>query len=148
MNVRIPRPSSVLEETFALQVRVVGLPEPMREFVFDPARKWRADFAFPRAKLLIELEGGVHSGGRHTRAAGFIADAEKYNAAAMLGYHVLRYTMRAIRDGSAIAQVEAFLAARAQRADLFSAIAETLDTNTAIVSSNDGAPAVAPFTPA
>ncbi len=62
------------------------------EFKFHPTRKWRADFAIPSAKLLIEVDGGAWSGGRHTRGSGFIADQEKTNAAACLGYRVLRYT--------------------------------------------------------
>ncbi len=66
------------------------------EFNFHPTRKWRADFAIPSAKLLIEVDGGAWSGGRHTRGAGFIADQEKTNAAACLGYRVLRYTPKRI----------------------------------------------------
>ncbi len=61
------------------------------EFKFHPDRRWRADFAIPSEKLLIEIDGGVWSGGRHTRGAGFIGDCEKLNAAAVLGYRVLRY---------------------------------------------------------
>ena len=61
------------------------------EFKFHPSRKWRADFAIPSKRLLIEIEGGAWSGGRHTRGAGFVGDMEKYNAAAVLGYRVLRY---------------------------------------------------------
>lgn len=61
------------------------------EFRFHPDRKWRADFAIPSAKILIEIDGGVWSGGRHTRGAGFVGDMEKLNAAAVLGYRVLRF---------------------------------------------------------
>lgn len=66
-------------------------PDACAEFRFHPTRKWRADFAIPSAKLLIEIDGGAWSGGRHTRGAGFIADQSKLNAAACLGYRVLRY---------------------------------------------------------
>lgn len=61
------------------------------EYRFHPDRKWRADFAIPSAKILIEIDGGVWSGGRHTRGAGFLGDMEKLNAAACLGYRVLRF---------------------------------------------------------
>jgi very-short-patch-repair endonuclease len=67
-------------------------PDAVAEFKFHPSRKWRADFAMPGAKILIEIDGGVWSGGRHTRGSGFIGDMEKLNAAACLGYRVLRYT--------------------------------------------------------
>jgi very-short-patch-repair endonuclease len=42
------------------------------------------------AKVLIELEGGLYGNGRHNRAGGYLADIEKYNAASMLGFVVLR----------------------------------------------------------
>ena len=67
-------------------------PDAVAEFRFHPTRKWSADFAIPSERLLIEVEGGIFSGGRHTRGAGFMGDMEKYNAAAMLGYRVLRYS--------------------------------------------------------
>lgn len=65
-------------------------PELVREYKFSAARRWRADYCHEGSKTLIELEGGIYSGGRHSRAAGYLADCEKYNAAAMLGYTVLR----------------------------------------------------------
>lgn len=55
------------------------------------ARRWRFDFADPVHRIGIECEGGAWSRGRHTRGSGFIADAEKYNAATVLGWKVLRY---------------------------------------------------------
>lgn len=61
------------------------------EYRFHPSRMWRADFAIPSAKILIEIDGGVWSGGRHTRGSGFVGDMEKLNAAAVLGYRVLRF---------------------------------------------------------
>jgi hypothetical protein len=42
--------------------------------------------------VALEVEGGAWSGGRHTRGAGFLGDMEKYNAAAILGWCVLRCT--------------------------------------------------------
>ena len=61
------------------------------EFKFHPERKWKADFAIPSRMLLIEIDGGAFSAGRHTRGMGFINDMEKLNAAACLGYRVLRF---------------------------------------------------------
>jgi hypothetical protein len=42
------------------------------------------------SKTAIEIEGGVWSGGRHTRGGGYIKDAEKYNEAAFAGWAVIR----------------------------------------------------------
>lgn len=95
---------SRLEETLAWQMRAVGL-APESEYRFHPGRRWRADFAFPAARLLIEVEGGVWTGGRHTRGAGFTADCTKYNAAALLGYRTLRFTADMIDDGSALGAI-------------------------------------------
>lgn len=59
---------------------------------FGKPRKWRFDYAIPEHKIAIEIEGGHWSGGRHNTGAGFVKDMEKYNAAAMLGWRVIRCT--------------------------------------------------------
>ncbi len=69
-----------------------GVPQPEREYRFDPTRRWKADFAFTNAKVLVELEGGVFSNGRHTRGKGYEADLEKYNAATSQGWCVFRFS--------------------------------------------------------
>jgi very-short-patch-repair endonuclease len=69
-----------------------GLPEPLTEVVFHPTRKWRFDYAWPAFKVALEVEGGVWTGGRHTRGSGFLKDVEKYNAAACLGWRIIRVT--------------------------------------------------------
>ena len=42
--------------------------------------------------VALEVEGGIWTGGRHTRAAGFSGDMEKYNAMACRGILLLRTT--------------------------------------------------------
>lgn len=69
----------------------LGLPEPCGEHRFHPARKWRFDWAWPDRLVAMEIDGGVWIGGRHNHPAGFIRDMEKLNAAAELGWRVLRY---------------------------------------------------------
>lgn len=64
----------------------------LREHKFHPERRWRFDFAAPCAMVALEIEGGVWSGGRHTRGKGFIGDCHKYNGAVARGWKVLRVT--------------------------------------------------------
>jgi len=61
------------------------------EYRFNPHRRWRFDFADPKNRIAVEIEGGVWSLGRHVRGVGYIADCEKYNAAVLDGWRVLRY---------------------------------------------------------
>lgn len=98
---------SPLERLLAHQIEEARLPAPVREHRFHPRRKWRFDFAWPREKLAVEVEGGVWTRGRHTRGSGFVKDTEKYNAAAALGWTVLRFTARDIEGPglSAVRQI-------------------------------------------
>lgn len=63
-----------------------------KEYRFHPTRRWRFDYAISAHKIAVEVEGGVWTGGRHTRPKGFIGDVEKYNAATLLGWRVFRVT--------------------------------------------------------
>ena len=81
------------------------------EHKFHPERRWRADFAHPETSLLVECEGGIHVGGRHVRGMGYERDLEKYNAATLLGWRVLRFSTSQINAGEAADTVEAFLRA-------------------------------------
>ena len=80
------------------------------EYRFHPVRKWRIDFAFQDAKLAVEVEGAVWSGGRHTRGGGFEADCDKYNALTLAGWRLLRFTNSHIKSGEAIQTIQAALA--------------------------------------
>ena len=77
-----------------------------QEFEFHPKRKWRADFHLVGKKILVEVEGAIWSGGRHTRGKGYIGDMEKYNAATMMGFQVLRFSTDQVKSGLAIQQIE------------------------------------------
>ena len=66
------------------------LPPCQKEWRFHPKRRWRFDYAWPAKKVALEVEGGVWTGGRHTRGKGFLGDVEKYNSATVLGWRVLR----------------------------------------------------------
>lgn len=63
-----------------------------KEYKFHTIRKWRFDYAIPKYKIAIEIDGGIWTYGRHNRARGYIADMEKFNEAAKLGWVVLKFT--------------------------------------------------------
>jgi hypothetical protein len=73
-----------------------GLPTPVAEHRFHPTRLWRFDYAWPKEKLALEVEGGIWVGGRHNSPTGFFKDLEKYNAAAVLGWRIIRLTPNSI----------------------------------------------------
>jgi len=83
---------SELEQAFLFYVNAINLSEPVREWRFHPVRRWRFDFAWPDKMVAVECEGGIWTGGRHVRGQGFEEDCRKYNAAAVLGWKVLRVT--------------------------------------------------------
>ncbi len=99
------RVQSVGEVTLATHLRGCKI-NFEQEYKFHPDRKWRADFFITGTNILIEVEGGIWSGGRHTRGKGFIADMEKYNAAAVMGFKVLRFDTQQVKSGLAIKQIE------------------------------------------
>jgi very-short-patch-repair endonuclease len=85
-----------------LQMLAGQVPDPTVEHRFDLERAWRFDFAWPSLMVAVEVDGGTRSNGRHVRAAGFEADADKLNRAALLGWRVLRFTSAMVADGRAI----------------------------------------------
>lgn len=80
------------------------------EYPFHPARFFRADFRVVGTMVLIEIEGGTRQAGkngkksRHTTHSGYSDDCEKYNAATMLGFQVIRLTSTMI-DAEHVGQI-------------------------------------------
>lgn len=87
-------------ETLALHLRAakVGF---TREYKFHPVRKWRLDFALAKG-IAVEVEGGIHIRGRHSRGVGMEADMVKYNSALLAGWRVLRFSTAQVKNGTAI----------------------------------------------
>jgi hypothetical protein len=69
------------------------------EHKFHPTRRWRFDIAIPSLKLAIEYEG-VYGGGksRHTSTTGYTGDCDKYNEAQILGWKVIRFTAKNVKE--------------------------------------------------
>lgn len=116
-----------LEDLFLFQIRAAGLPEPVREHVFDPRRKWRLDFAWPAYGLAVEVQGGAEMVGRHQRPAGFVEDCRKLATAAVLGWRILPLPTPIIRSGEGLELLRRALDAAAPagpHAHVVSALAE------------------------
>lgn len=96
---------SVGESELVIQLKALKI-EFEREFKFHPKRKWRADFHLVEKMILVEVEGGIWSGGRHTKGKGYLGDMEKYNAATVMGYRVIRFSTEQVTSGLAIQQIE------------------------------------------
>lgn len=93
-----------------LMCQAHGIPIPEAEYPFNklspyPARSktgrirlWRLDFAWPKeahdlySPVALEIDGGVWTGGRHTRGQGYIGDMEKFNEAVLQGWMCLHCT--------------------------------------------------------
>ena len=101
---------SELEDLLAFQIRAAELPEPEREYRFFPERRFRADFAFVKQRLLIEINGGLYmprSG--HRTAKGVLRDMTKANLAALGGWLYLQFSADQVQDGSALNIIETVL---------------------------------------
>lgn len=100
---------SALTPTTILQLGLAdaGLYGFVHEFHFakDQGREWRFDLACPSLKLAVELEGGAWTGGRHTRGKGFLEDMQKYNAAVLAGWKLLRFTPKEAEELTCLPQV-------------------------------------------
>ena len=112
-----PKPRRVadkkdLELELLSQMRLLGLPEPEREFMAITGRKFRFDFAWVFESggcrgVLVECQGGIYQyAPSHASAAGIRRDAEKMNLAVSEGWRVYHFTSDMIRSGAAVQMIE------------------------------------------
>jgi hypothetical protein len=92
----VPPLQSELEQRARSLLVDAGLPDPVRQvplpgWVEHPAH---ADFAYPAARLIIEVDGRSW----HTRTQDFEVDRRRDNAAQVAGWVVLRFTWRQVVD--------------------------------------------------
>lgn len=93
------------EAMLCQQLNVMNI-EFTQEFRFNPDRRWKADFRIDGFPILVEVEGGVHCNGRHTRGEGYTADCEKYSVAAAMGWFVIRGTTKQVQSGLVLKWIE------------------------------------------
>ena len=105
-RVDLPRPSGVFEARFAALVQRFSLPMPVPEHdVHGDDHRWigRVDFAYPDARLFIELDG-LES---HGSGPALQRDLARQNALVDAGWQPLRYTWLdlTLRDAAVAAEV-------------------------------------------
>lgn len=100
-NLQQAKQPSIGEAELMLQLRANHIAY-KPEFKFCEHRRWRADFLITGTRILIEVEGGVFSGGRHTRGVGYEKDCEKYNWLASNNWLLLRFSTSQVKSGLAL----------------------------------------------
>ena len=97
--------------TLAVHLTRHGVEGWVREHRFHASRKWRIDVAFVERRLAVEVDGGVWTGGRHSRGSGVMDDCEKFSALAIAGWRLIRVTPAHVRDGTAVQWIKQALEA-------------------------------------
>jgi very-short-patch-repair endonuclease len=83
--------TSGMEEAFAQYLIFKNITF-KRQFTPIPNRKFRCDFYIQKYNLVIEIQGGIFSGGRHTRGMGYSDDCKRENILTLAGYRILKLT--------------------------------------------------------
>jgi hypothetical protein len=100
---------SDVEDEFWWQIKAVGLPLPERQAKIIPERRYRWDFCWENRHILAEIQGGIWSGGAHTRGWGVTRDCAKNNEAVLRGYRCLYFTTADVKSGLALSVMERIL---------------------------------------
>lgn len=95
---------SDLEAALVKQLEWEMRPAPVPQYRAVAERRWKWDLAWPAHNLLVEVDGGQYTGGRHQRPGRWGADndAEKQSTAAALGWVTMRFTRKMIEDSRAV----------------------------------------------
>lgn len=104
---------TVAERVFCEDIGKARLPPPVPEYSFatDLFRKWQLDWAWVPWLVALEVEGGIwrKGGGAHSHPSGILRDIEKYNAATLLGWRILRVQPEGLNDPALITNLEKLL---------------------------------------
>ncbi len=93
---------TALEEMFALQCEQAGFPAPLREYAAVPGRRFRWDFAWTDARVLVEINGGTYAHMGHSTGSGIARDYEKSNLAMLAGWRTFVFDRRMVEAGTAL----------------------------------------------
>ena len=97
------------EELMAVHLKELGVTYE-RQYAYVPKRRFRADFALPEHRLLIEVVGGVYTYQAHGSIKGVKADMERLNLATLHGWKLLRFTPHEVDVGYAKETIKRTLA--------------------------------------
>ena len=97
------------ERLFYWQIKSIRLELPTQQYKFCATKKWSADFAWVKRRIIVEVEGGIWVNGRHVRPLGFIADCWKYNWATQHGWQLFRFPSDWVKSGDALNLIEEIL---------------------------------------
>jgi len=107
------------DRQFLFQCRALQLPPVFAQWRFQNSRhpssgshKWRTDFVFQDAKIMVEIDGGIWIKGAHSHPLDILRNMKKQNDAMLLGYAVLRFTPEEVTSGHAIAFTQKVLETR------------------------------------
>ena len=124
---------SEVEETLLGQLRMAGVPPPLRNYRFAKPRRWELDFVwidrgpdYSRVRcgedcdcqlpnVAVEVDGGLWPSrqedgslavGRHVRPKGYEEGVRKANEAVRRGYELYRVTPSMVESGEALRVIE------------------------------------------
>ncbi len=106
-----------LEDTLAFQLQARKIRGYRREVEWHPRRNFRSDFLWPEERVIVEVEGGQWTQGRHQRGGGMERDAVKYNEASLMGFMVLRFVTGQVVRGEAVDVIERALVQRREEGE-------------------------------
>ena len=107
---KMPRAEKSGDPFFAGILTSAGVPQPIKEYRFYPARRWRLDYAWPTHRVALEVDGGLFSGGAHVNGARIKKTWERDNLLAGLGWRILRCEPRDLCRTDTINAIRAALA--------------------------------------
>ena len=110
-------PKADVKLTFPPWIEQHGIVAPLTEHRFHKPRMWRFDFAWPLPQIALEMEGGVfgyrdeygnwQQKGAHSSVEGILRDIDKYNAAQVAGWTVLRVIPKELFTTATVAMLRA-----------------------------------------
>lgn len=87
-----------------------GLPRPEVEVEgLVPGRKFRVDYFFREARLVVERNGGIWTKGGHSSGTGLLRDYERNNLLQLAGFRVLIYTPAQLAKGDCLETLKVLL---------------------------------------